>query len=144
MPPNLKDYYPEKDSPDISLTSRADLAKLPDDKCRHLRFISETHVNAFDWFLETGLPGIPEAVDPIEFQLDKDDNSTRYKIEIETVQVDKPEIPSSSDSPYRKLYPSECRQRKIDYTAPVHVTCKFIYVNGNLSENVVRPASVKY
>ena len=115
---------PECERPDIRRTSRPDLGKLPADKCRQLRFLSQTHVESFDWFLEKGLPSIADAVDPVEFQFDKADKKSRFRLEIETIEIGTPTVPEKSSSKYRKVLPSECRQRKMDYTAPVHVTCK--------------------
>jgi len=129
MPPNLTSFLPDCDEPNISLTSRADLAKLPPDKCKQLRFISETHVASFDWYLNTGLPTIPDAIDPREFQFDPNDDDSRFKLEIERIEVEKP---INSDAKYRTIFPSECRQRKTDYLAPVHATCKC------KTQNVVR------
>ena len=127
MAPNLESFLPDCDQPHIALTSRADLATLPPEKCKQLRFISETHVASFDWYLTHGLPTVPDAVDPREFQFDPEDDDSRFKLEIEKVEVGRPTVPLSDDSKYRTIYPSECRQRKIDYAAPVHVTCKYEY-----------------
>jgi DNA-directed RNA polymerase beta subunit len=123
-PKNLETFLPDVSSPSISQTSRINYGKLPGDKNKQLKFISDTHVQSFDWFLEEGLPNIPNSVAPYEFGMEANNDQMRFRLEVEHIEVGQPTLESSIVCKDRRLFPSECRQKKTDYTAPVHVTCK--------------------
>ena len=78
-PKNMETFLPDVSSPSVRQTSRIGYGKLPEDKCKQLKFISDTHVQSFDWFLDEGLPNIPNAVEPYEFEMEANNENMRFR-----------------------------------------------------------------
>ena len=58
--------------------------------------------------------------------------SKRYTLEIESVRIERPELQASEVGRTRKIYPQECRARKLDYNATIEITCMYsIRVGAN-------------
>ena len=85
-------------------------------------------LDSFNWYLEKGLPGLAESIQPTYVQFDKEDPSSRYSIEIEHVSVNGPKLLETEKGRTREIYPQECRARKINYEGTADLTCESIVI----------------
>ena len=65
---------------------------MPKEKVKQLDYITAPHIESFDWFLDHGLPGLADSIRPREFQFGDDKNDDKYKLEIESITIEKPEL----------------------------------------------------
>lgn len=104
-------------------SSSSSIPLATNDKLQHL---VDPHLKSFNYIFEEGLDAAIEHLLPMTLQLPN--SSSKMTLWIENAQILYPAVkPSTSGSKMTKtlsdnLLPTECRQRKLSYTAPLVVT----------------------
>ena len=135
MAPELSDYVATDTEQSWRRTLKFDYGKLPKSKIKQFERVVAPHIDSFDWFLDTGLPGLAQAIRPVEFQFNKEDPRTRYKLEIESISVDSPSLVENEPGNTREIYPQECRARKINYEGQATINFVMSHLTSGESQH---------
>ena len=102
--------------------------------------IARQHIDSFNYAMTDVLKKIPKYIRPIQIKSSPETKSifskkltiTLDQLELGTPVKDNPDLTYKYDN---NLYPADCRERQINYNAPISaiITRKF---DNNLSENI--------
>ena len=105
------------------------------DDCYKMENMAIQHIESFNYAMGTILKILPKYIRPIEIKATEETSSIfsqKCIISIDNLELGKPELDIQNISyKYDKtLYPSECRERQINYNAPLQATITMKFDNS--------------
>ena len=102
-----------------------------------MKDMAKQHIESFNYSMTKILKILPKYIRPIEIKSNENSNmifSKKLIVSIENLELGNPilEIPNLSYSINNTLYPSECRERQINYNAPLLATITRKFDNSQI------------
>ena len=105
-----------------------------------MKDMAKQHIDSFNYAMTDILKILPKYIRPIQIKSTNESKclfSKKLQISLEALELGTPilDIPNASYKFNNILYPRECRERQINYNAPIHaiISRKF---DNNLAENI--------
>ena len=102
--------------------------------------MAKQHIDSFNYAMTDILKILPKYIRPIQIKSSNDSKSIfskKLQISLEQLELGTPilDVPNASYKFDKTLYPRECRERQINYNAPIHaiISRKF---DNNMAENI--------